>query len=129
MKPGDVVSIYAGSVGYRKYHLCLMLADDKNAARFLFINSDSRFADTFVVPNARVSCIPENETGETCFSFSMIPRYNDKQLELFKAEIIGTIDIELAIELRAFVDSVRSLAAPDKTIVREALEAVIAALS
>ncbi len=130
MEIGSVVSIYAVVAGYRKYHLCLTLAVDGGAAaKFLFINSDSRFDDTYAVPNARVNCIPPNDTGESCFSFSMVPRYNAEQLESYEARAIGEIDLDLARELREFANTVRSLARSDLDAVKGALDAIIIRLS
>ena len=127
---GSVVAIYAAVAGYRKYHLCLTLAVEGGAAaKFLFINSDSRFEDTYPVPNDRVDCIPPNDTGESCFSFSMVPRYNADQLVNFNAKVIGEISLELAQELRDFANGVRSLARADLEAVKLALDAIIARLS
>jgi hypothetical protein len=129
MQPGTVVRIFAAIAGYQKYHLCLSVADDNAAAKFLFINSDPRFDDTLAVDNDRVPCIPPNDTGKSCFSFSMVPRYSAHQLGALGAIEMGEIDLQLASELRTFADTVRSLAKNDMDVVKAGLDAIILRLT
>jgi hypothetical protein len=125
MEIGCVVEIYAAVAGYRKYHLCLKLADEDGAACFLFINSDPNFSGTYAVDCERLPYLPASKTGKSCFSFSMVPRHNEQQLQIFKSKVLGEIDLELAIELRSFAESVRTLARPDHVLVKKSLDAIV----
>lgn len=125
---GDIVAIVASTTGYKKYHLCVHVGTDGAAHRFLFLNSDPSFAGTFVVPCARVPCIPPSDTGNTAFSFNMMPRYNDNQLKLFKAEKKGALDKALAAELALFADhhaNVKGLNSEERATVRAAFKFII----
>lgn len=121
---GDIVSILAPSVGYRKYHLCITRGELEVAALFLWLNSDPNFRSTYNVACDRVPCIPPSKTGFTCFSFGMMPRYSDSQLQLYQATKHGVLDSSLASELEAFAmdgDNVRGLNAKERRLVLTAL--------
>lgn len=126
-KIGDVVRIYAPSAGYNKYHLCVKESDGTTVEEFLFLNSDPGFDGVYVVDNVRVPCLPPSETGKIVFSFAMIPRFTEKQLTLFNAVKLGTLDPALAAELHAFAQTVRTMTRPEKQMVLAAL-ALIAGL-
>lgn len=125
---GSVVKIFAPQAGYKKYHLCLSLPSDEFAAKFLFINSDPQFDDQFVVPCENLPMIPASETGYSCFSFSMIPRFSAKNLQLYGAENLGRIQLDLARDLRNFADRVRSLSSNDLAFVKLALDHIVTSL-
>lgn len=124
-RPGDVLGIHAPIAGYRKYHLCLVVAAEGQAAKFLFMNSDPEYEDCYAVDCNAVPFLPVSETGKTCFSFSMIPRYNMAQLQTYQAENLGTLDIAIVRELYEFSSNVRALPRPALREVREALAAII----
>lgn len=126
MRPGSIVRVFATIAGKEKFQLCLALpVEDGAAARFLFLNSEARFRDHYVVPDTRLSFMPASRTGETCFCFSQVVRMNERQLEAFKPTEVGVIDAVLAAELRQFADSVRSLSAADLRLVKEALDQIV----
>lgn len=127
IEAGAIVRIFAPQAGYKKYHLCLCAASADSAAKFLFINSDPNFEDLLVVPCERLAMLPRSETGKSCFSFSMVPRFTAKQLELYNAEPLGRVDKAMAKELRAFADTVRSLPRRELDFVKEALDSICAA--
>lgn len=102
---------------------------DGAAARFLFLNSEAKFKDHYIVDNGRVPCLPASRTGETCFCFTSIIRMNDQQLQSMRPVTLGQIELQLAMELRAFADTVRSLAPADMRLVKEALDLIIDDLS
>lgn len=119
--PGDYVKIFAPSVGYIKYHLCLTAPSAHAAGQFLWLNSDPTFEGTYNVPCSRVPCIPASSTGFTCFSFGMFPRYNATQLSLYQATKIGVIDRALAGDLCEFVqktENVDGLNQKERALVR-----------
>lgn len=122
---GDIVRIFAPIAGYEKYHLCVKLLDESGAARFLFLNSNPAYEDTYAVPCERVPCLPPSETGVTAFSFSMLPTYNEKQLTIYKATRLGELSLDLARELRTFLDDVEALTRKDKLLVAAALDLII----
>ena len=99
---GSIVSIFAPSVGYVKYHLCIEKNDPPTASKFLWLNSDPKFDGTYNVPCKRVPCIPPSKTGFTCFSFGIVLRYTDAQLSLFGFKVLGSIEKRLALELEAY---------------------------
>lgn len=129
MQVGSVVGIYAALAGYRKYHLCLKLAETDSAACFLFINSDPKYAGSYVVDCERLPFLKPSDTGKSCFSFTMVPRHNQHQLEVYQAEVLGEIDLDLALELRAYADDVRTLSRPELAMVKSSLDAIIKRLS
>jgi hypothetical protein len=121
---GDIVGILAPTTGYRKYHICILVGKDGAASQFLFLNSDPSFDGTYAVDCARVPCLPPSKTGKTVVSFAMLPRYNDRQLALYKAEKLGVLDAKLAGELYDFAKTVPTLTGRDRRIVLEALALV-----
>lgn len=130
MQPGSIVRIFAPIAGKEKYHLCLSLpGDDGSAARLLFLNSEAKFSDHYVVENARVPCIPPSRTGNSCFCFTMIVRINSLRLESMQPVEMGMIDLDLALDLRRFCDTVRSLAPSDLKLVKAALDEIIETLA
>lgn len=106
---GDIIRIYAATVGYDKYHVCVYVGISGAAHQFLYLNSDPNYDDSYAVDCDRVPCLPLSNTGKTVFSFSMVPRYTDAQLSLYNAEKLGELDAALAAELVAFGLQVRSL--------------------
>ena len=122
--PGDLVRILAPTVGYYKYHLCLVGPALESAARFLWLNSDPNYEGIYSVPCARVPCIPPSKTGLTCFSFSAMPRFNARQLELYQAVKMGVLDKTLAGELEVFAlvpSNMEGLSRAEQTLVRQVL--------
>jgi hypothetical protein len=123
---GDIVRIHAPTVGYKKYHLCIKISDGTGAARFIFMNSDPSFDNTFSVPCARIPCIPPSSTGVTVFSFGLLPIYNDRQLKLFNAIKLGELALDVAQDVRAFANGIDVLTRPEKRMVIDALDIIIA---
>jgi hypothetical protein len=113
---GDIVEIFAPQAGHKKYHLCICVGTGA-ALQFLYLNSDPTFDGTFVVDCSKVSCLPASSTGKTAFSFAILPRYNEKQLKLFKAKRLGEIEKGLAGELLEFAKTVKTLNSADRKIV------------
>lgn len=128
MQVGSVVKIFAATAGKHKYHLCLRVASDNDLARFLFINSDPSFRDLYVIDDSRLPYLPASPTGKSCFSFSLVIRMTERQLEIFEAEELGVIDYDLAQELLAFAANVRSLTKSEHGLVIEALSGLVQAL-
>jgi hypothetical protein len=126
---GDIVKIFAPQAGHKKYHLCICVADENNAAKFLYLNSDPTYDGTYIVECERVPCIPPSDTGKTAFTFAIIVRYTDRQRRLYQAEVLGRLDKVLAAELYEFASSVRTLNARDRAMVLQALAARLIALS
>jgi len=122
---GDIVEIYAPVAGYKKYHLCICVGTSGAATQFLYLNSDPTYSGQYVIDCSRVPCIPPSDTNKTCFSFTAIPRYTDRQLGLYKAKRLGTLDPALAAELHAFAQLVTTLTRAEKKLVLDALKALI----
>lgn len=123
-KIGDIVRIYSGIAGHYKYHLCVRAPKGEEAACFLFLNSDPSFQQLYVVPCSRVPCLPTSKTGKTAFSFSMIPKYNRKQLKLHQATIMGQIDKHLAHDLLIHAKQTTVMTSTERLMVINALKAL-----
>ncbi|MGF0536782.1 hypothetical protein ACQQ2Q_02225 [Agrobacterium sp. ES01] len=61
----------------------------------------------------------------TAISFSLLVRYTDAKLDLYKAEVLGKMPLDVVEEMIAFLISVKSLPAPDKEAVRISLESLL----
>lgn len=125
--PGDIVQIYAPSAGYPKYHICLSGCTADQAAKFLYINSETTgaFVDDRVFPNSSFPCIPPSPSGTSVVSCSAIVPVNRRQLGLFNARVIGRLDPSVARDLEKFVDGhVKSLRRAQKDFVLAALSLV-----
>ncbi|MCU4182673.1 hypothetical protein [Bosea sp. BH3] len=121
---GAIYRIYAPSVGYEKYHLCVAIGIDGAAHQFLFLNSDPNFLDTFVVNCTEIPCLPPSETGVTAISFSMVPRFNEKQLAIYKSTKMGTLSKEIAQRAAAFGASTKSLPKAQLAVVVSGLNSI-----
>jgi hypothetical protein len=121
---GDIIKFLSPTAGKEKYHLCVQVGIEGAASQFLFLNSDPTFAHTFVVECARVPCLPVSQTGKTAFSLAMIPRLNDRQLGVFRAEKMGDIDRDLAAELCEFAKTVPTLTRSERALVVAALKTI-----
>ena len=121
---GDIVQAYAPTAGYPKYFLCIQKGTGNTATKFLFLNSDPNFDDTYVVDCTRVPCLPPSETGKTAFSFSEVPRFTAAQLKLQGAVKRGEIDKGLAAELAEFCKGVRSLPRGQRIMVQQCLQVI-----
>ena len=121
---GDIVKIFAPQAGHIKYHVCIFVGGPDAAHRFLYMNSDPTFDETYEVNCDRVPCLPKSDTGKTVFTFAVIPRYTDRQLVLYKAEKLGELDKALAEELWEFASTVRTLNNSERVFVRAALAAI-----
>lgn len=118
---GDILSIFSPLTGYDKYHLCLYVGSDGEAHKFLFLNSDPNYADTFAVACKEIPCLPPSDTGVSVLSFSMIPRYTDKQLRLYKAKVLGRLDSGVAARALEVAQTVKALTRAEKDLVISAL--------
>ncbi|TAX95686.1 hypothetical protein [Rhizobium leguminosarum] len=125
MKPGDVVRIYAPVAGYKKYHFCICLPGDNAAGRFLYLNSDPNHKDCLNIECKRIPFLPASETGYTAISFSIAARYTAEKLELYDAEVLGTMPQDVVEEMAIFIDTVRSMPKPDRVVVKEVLAALV----
>jgi hypothetical protein len=121
---GDVVEIYAPQAGHKKYHVCICV-NDGAAHQFLYLNSDPTFEGTIAVDCARIPCLPVSETGKSVVTFAYLPRYNDRQLKLYKAKRLGVLDVSVAKEILEFVATVKTLNTADRTLVSAGLKAII----
>jgi len=105
--------------------LCIKLADEEGVAQFLYLNSDAHYEDCYAVDCARVPCISRSRTGLTAFGFGMIPRYDERRLQLFRAEKVGELSGDVAAELRPFAERVETLTRRDRATVLAALDCII----
>lgn len=124
MNVGDIVRIYSPVAGYDKYHLCIEVGASGAASVFLFLNSDGYFADCYCVPCAALPFLPPSKTGQTAFSFANLPRYNDNQLRIYSATVLGAIDQVLAAELLRHAQGVQALNRIEKALVVAALSSL-----
>jgi hypothetical protein len=121
---GDIVKIYAPIAGRNKFHLCVDVGSHEKASRFIYLNSNPNYSSCYSVPCERVPCIEPSETGQTAFSFSMLPRYSFAQLKTYKAEKVGELDASLAAELLAFAETLNTLTKAELLVVSNALASI-----
>jgi len=123
-KIGDIVQIYAPQAGHFKYHLCVAVGTDGDAHVFIYLNSNPNFEQTFVCDCSRIPCLPKSDTGKSAFTFALLPRYNDKQLALYKAKKLGDLDPTLAADVHIFAKTVNTMTGAEKKIVLASLELI-----
>jgi hypothetical protein len=119
---GDIVKIFCPIAGYDKYHLCIKAPQENVAAFFLFLNSNPNFDELFVVDCEQLPFLPASATGKTAFSFTMIPKYNRRQLRLYESRVLGRIDKALAKKLLEHAKTLTVLPSPEKRLVISALK-------
>jgi hypothetical protein len=123
--PGDIVQMYAPTVGYPKYHLCLG-KNDAGTCCFVFLNSEDRgYAADIAFDCARFPMIPKSATNRSVVSISVIIPINDHQLTLYKAKKLGELPKDVAAEVRTFASTVKALSRPDKAFLIQCLEGLI----
>lgn len=122
---GDVIELFAPQAGRDKYHLCICV-NEGAAHQFVYLNSNPDFEGTISFDCDRIPCLPRSKTGKTAFSFAYMPLYTDRQLELYKAKKLGTLDPTVAKDILAFVATVRTLTAKERRIVSAGLKVIAA---
>jgi hypothetical protein len=120
---GDIVEIFAPSVGYKKYHLCLG-PNEAGILCFIFLNSEGGYESNISFECSRFPMISPSTTGTTVASLSLIIRYNDKQLKLYNAKKLGDIPIDVAREISKFSETVKTLTRPEKVFVTASLKSM-----
>jgi hypothetical protein len=100
---GDIVQIYAPTAGKKKYHLCVCCANEDGIEKFLFINSGDGYEADFVVRDQDIDCLPQSPTGKSVISCSLVVRYTQRQLQLYKALRLGELDAAILTELNDFI--------------------------
>jgi hypothetical protein len=73
-----------------------------------------------------VPFLPVSKTGKTVFSFSMIPKYNRRQLGLYKSKKLGQLDKRLAADLLKHARQLTVLTKEEKALVIAALSKISA---
>jgi hypothetical protein len=121
---GDIIEIFAPQAGKDKYHLCICM-NEGAAHQFVYLNSNPNFEGTISFDCERIPCLPKSKTGKTAFSFAYLPRYNDRQLKLYKAKKLGTLDPTVAKEVLGFVATVGTLTGADRKLVSAGFKAII----
>lgn len=118
---GDIVEVFAHSVGYKKYHLCLG-RNEAETSCFIFLNSEGGYESNIVFDCSRFKMIKPSDTGKTVASLSFIVRYNEKQLQLYKANTIGKIVNDVAKEIYEFSKTIKTLTKPEKAFMIDRLK-------
>lgn len=121
---GDIVSIYAPVAGHDKYHLCINVGQGGAATKFLFLNSDPTYDGCHAINCTRIPCLPPSKTGVTVFSFTMVPRYSEAQLLLYKAKKLGVLSPDVAAELLPVAECARGLNRNERELVVAALKTI-----
>lgn len=119
---GDILHIDAPIVDHKKYHICLG-ANEYVVTLCLFLNSDDGFEANVVFDCARFPMLPPSKTGLSVVSLSMLPRYNEKQLDLYKATKLGDLPKDVASEIAAACATIKTLSRVEKNFVIERLTA------
>lgn len=122
---GDIVWCNTSVADHAKYHICVLeCSDDGQAACFLFLNSETGWKGDCVFENADFPCLPASKTGKSVVSFSLLPRYNPKQLKLYGAKKVGELNPAIARKLEAFAKTVPTLTAAERKIVLNGLSKI-----
>jgi hypothetical protein len=121
---GDILSIFCPMTGYDKYHVCVYVGMDGDAHKFLFLNSDPNYSDTLAVPCEEIPCLPVSETGVSVFSFSMLPRYTDHQLVLYKAKTLGRLNKVVAQKAKGAAEKSKAFTRQERMLVIAALDSI-----
>lgn len=114
----------APTVGYRKYHICLGV-NEQGTYLFLFLNSENDYQGDCIFPCSAFPTLPPSKTGQSVVSFSMLPRFTGERLTSLGAEVKGRVDKVVAQTLRTHLNTVRTLAKPEKRFVTAALDSLI----
>ena len=121
---GDIVRIFAPQAGHKKYHICIVAGRDGDAHQFLYLNSSPDFEQTYVCDCAKIPCIPKSDTGKTAVTFAVMPRYNDHQLKVYRAEKLGELAPAVALEIIDYAETVTTMTSTEKKIVAAAMKSV-----
>ena len=116
--------VLAPTVGYRKYHICLGV-NEQGTYLFLFLNSENGYQGDCIFPCSEFPTLPLSKTGKSVVSFSMLPRFTGEKLTSLGAKVKGQVDKAVAQTLRKHLNTVRTLANPEKMFVAAALDSLI----
>lgn len=123
---GDILRIDAPIADHKKFHICL--GDNEYVVTIcLFLNSEDRFEGNISFVCARLPMLPPSRTGLSVVSLSLLPRYTEKQLQLYRAEKIGELPKDVAAEIVEACRLVKTLSRPEKAFVIDRLSAYAAA--
>lgn len=117
---GDILHIDAPIVDHKKYHISLG-NNEYEVVLCLFINSDDRFEGSVSFDDTRFPMLPRSKTGRSAVSLSMLPRYNERQLALFKARKLGELSKDVAVEIATACETAKTLTREEKRFVIERL--------
>lgn len=128
--PGDVVSIYAPTTGYPKYHLCICTVIENGVAQFLYLNSGSSgrtYESDYVLATEQVPCVPTSATGMTIVSCNALPKYTARHLQLYNAKRLGAFPKELIPGLLDFVRTCGALTRGEQRLIEASLSPLLIA--
>ena len=122
---GDIVEIFSPIASKKKYHLCVCGLSEVGIRQFFFLNSGDGYEAEFILEDGAIEGLPISPTGKTVISCSLIVKYNQRQLSLYKARKLSTLDKTIAADLRDFVAKSPALTRKETTRVTEALSAYV----
>lgn len=119
LQVGDIVLCDSPIAGHAKYHICVLACGrEGQAACFLFLNSEGRvWKGDSVFENGDFPFIPPSRTGKSVVSLSLLVRYDEKKLRLYRAKKIGRLSLSVARRLESDVRLGKALPEADKKIV------------
>ena len=125
IQAGDIILCDAPTTDHEKYHICVLkCGTEGTAACFLFLNSKTGYLGDCVFDNDAFPCLPSSKTDCSIVSFSYIVRYNARQLKLFRAKKVGTVNPLIARKLETFAQTVPTLNAQERRIVLNGLKKI-----
>lgn len=122
--PGDIIEMFAPQVGYPKYHLCVCALNQNKVQRFFYINSGSGYEGDFVYQDSDFQCLPPSPTGQSVVSCSYLLIYSEKEMGLYKARKLGTVEPKIVADLVAGLPKVRKLSPPDRALAIQGLQQI-----
>lgn len=117
---GEILLIDAPITDHRKYHLSLGV-NEHLVTVCLYLNSENKYADNIEFDCADFEMLPESKTGKTVVSLTALPRYNDRQLRIFRAQSVGWLDKAIAAQIAAHSLNAKALTAPERAFVAKQL--------
>lgn len=121
---GEVVEVFSASAGHKKYHISLG-QNEYAVTLCIFLNSDDRFEGNVAFPDSDFPMLPKSKTGKTVVSLANLPRYDDRQLAMFKAVKLGDLPKPVAAVILDAVKRSVTLTRPERDFAVAALSAYI----
>lgn len=124
---GDIILLDSPVADHRKYHLSLG-TNESLVTICLFLNSDDRFEGSLVFDCSEIPDLPPSKTGKSVVSLTMLPRFNERQLQIFRAKKVGVCPRHVAEAVIAASATAKALTKPERLFIVERLTQFVSAV-